>query len=104
MARRAPAGLEYAQELRLARDLRRNSVALGPRAWELALLRNMHQRVPVAGRIVLGRLAGVWRRNRFQIEGLSGNGWLLYGIHQAVAAYPHAVIRLGQIRDEIASA
>ena len=72
MARRAAAGLDHAEPLGLALDVRVDAVALRPRAGKFAGFRNAQHREPVAGRVVLRRGVRVRRDHRRQVQRLAG--------------------------------
>ena len=103
MAGRAAARLEAAQPLRLGLDGGRDAVAGRPRARELALLGNLEQREPVAGRIVVGRRVRARRGHGLEVQRLAGRRLHLRRVHQAVAAHPHAVAGLRKIGDQVAA-
>src|SRR6266851_6645493 len=94
VARLAGAGLYDVEPCTLARNL-------GQR--KLALLRYSKHRKPVNCRIVFRRLPGSRCNHRVQVDDLPRHRLYLRRINQAVASYPHVVIRLGKIRHHVAA-
>ena len=70
-------------------------------AGEFALGRNPQHRIPVDRRIVLRRRFLVRRDHGGEVELPSGLGVDLRRVDEAVAAHPHLVFRLRQIRDDV---
>ena len=83
----------------LARDVLRD---IG-RAAEILLRRHFHHRVPVDRRIILRRRPLVGRRHRREIELLAGLGAHLRRVHQPIAAHPDLIVRIRQVRDDVAA-
>jgi hypothetical protein len=82
------------------RDLLRNLRA----AAEILRRRNLHHRVPVDRRVIMGRRRLVWCRNRREVELLAGLGPQPGRIHQPVAADPDCVVHVRrQVRDHVAA-
>ena len=104
VTRRAAAGLQSLNPVRLALDVRRNAVAAWRVAGELALLRHANQGEPVACWVILG--CGAWIRghHRRQVHDLAGCGVHLGRVDQPVAAHPYVEVGLGQIGQKITSA
>src|SRR5262245_29595436 len=103
MARRAAAGLQTSNPIRLAFDIGRNAVSSWSCSGKFILSRNLHERPPVPGWIVLSRFGRTGRGERGEIESLAGRGLNLFGIDETIAADPHVVICFGKIRDQVAS-
>ena len=99
----ASAAAHLVEPIGLALHFLRNAVALGACAGELALVRHLCQRIPVAGRIVFRRRARVRRRHSGQVQNLAGAGLHLRRIDQPVAAHPHVVGRFRKIRYQVAA-
>src|SRR6516225_8259576 len=70
-------------------------------AAELALIRDLHHRVPVDRRIVMRCLRLVWRRNRLEVELLARLGAQLGRVYEPVAAHPDAVVRGRKVWDHV---
>ena len=84
----------------ILRDLLRNIGA----AAEILRRRDLHHRVPVDRRVIMGRRRIVRRRNRREIDLLAGLGAQLGRIHEPVAADPDGVVHVRrQVRDHVAS-
>src|SRR6266540_1979861 len=97
----ARARLEGPEPLSLTPYIRRHPVSVGPAWCELALVRNAHQGKPVTGRIVLRRRARIGRHDRGQVQEPSRDRLTLRGIHEPVAAHPHAVAGLGEVGQQV---
>jgi hypothetical protein len=86
--------------LRLVTDVGRDAVALRPGAGEIVRAWNAQQREPVLRRKVLGGRLGARCRQCHQVQHLP---WLRLGfwrVHEAVAAHPHVVAGLRQVRHQ----
>src|SRR5262245_1008243 len=101
MARRTAAGLQTSNPVRLALDIWRNAVSRRSGSGKFILGRNLHERPPVSGRIVLSGLGRAGRSDGSEIESLAGCGLNLFGIDESVATDPHVVICFGKIRDQV---
>ena len=77
-------------------------VASPGQARNLRRLGHLHHRVPVGGGIHLGRGGRIGSDEHGEIEVATGDGAYLGRVGEPVAAHPHAVVRLGQIGDEVA--
>ena len=84
----------------LLRDFLRN----GALAAELALVRDLQQRVPVDRRIIMRRRGLVRRDHGGEIERLARNPAHFGRVDKPIAAHPDAVIRLRQIGQDVAAA
>ena len=73
-------------------------------AAELACVRNVHHRIPIDRRIIFRGVSFAGSDDRAVIDDLARLALDLGGIHKAIAAHPDVVIRLGQIRYQIAPA
>src|SRR5262249_44176507 len=87
----------------LAPELTRDILRDVGRAAEILLRRHFHHRVPVDRWIILRRRPLVGRRDRREIELLTGFGAHLRRVHQPIAAYPDLVIGGPQVRDHVAA-
>ena len=76
---------------------------VGTGARELALLRHLEHREPIARGIVRRRGARVRRGDRREVERLAAGRFRLRRIDEPVAAHPHAVARLGEIGNQVAT-
>ena len=103
VAGHARARLDRAHPVGLRLHVGGDSVALKSGARELALVGHLQQREPVAGRIVCGGGARIGRGHGLEIHRASHGARRLRRVHEAVAAHPHAVVGLRQVRDEIAA-
>ncbi len=88
--------------LRLALEVRVDPVPLRAGAGELALGRDLEQRVPVPGRVVLRRGARIRRGGRPQVQRRPGLRPPLRRVDQPVPAHPDVVARLRQVGEEVA--
>ena len=104
VTRVAAVGLDDVEPLGLALQGDRDTVALGSRAGELALLRHLEHRIPVDRRVVFRRRGRARRRRGIEVEGLPGHGPNLGRIHEPVAAHPYAVTGLRKLGHDIAPA
>ncbi len=84
----------------LTAERRRDAVAVGSGAGELVGRRGLEQRVPVVGRIDGGGLLRRHGRRCLQRHGLPRPGRHRRGIDQPVAADPHAIRGVRQVRNE----
>jgi hypothetical protein len=98
----AAVGLELAQELRLVESFV-DAVAIVTGTGELALLRHLGHRKPVDGRIELSGRRFIRRRHRGEVHDLARLGLDLGGVDKPVAAHPHAVFGLRQLRKHVAA-
>ena len=83
----------------LARDVLRDLA----RTAEILLGRHFHHRVPVDRRIILRRRPLVGRRHRREIELLAGLGAHLRRVYQPKTAHPNLVVRVRQVRNDVAA-
>ena len=104
MTRHTAEGFDAGQPLALAFQLLGHTVAFWSGAGELALVRNLEQRIPVHARVVLRRCFRARRCHRLQVQGLAGSTLYFLRIDQAVTPHPNAVIGLRQLGDQIAAA
>jgi hypothetical protein len=89
--------------LGIVRVVGRNPVAFLSSAWEIALLRHLHQREPILRRVVLRSRLLVGRRHSFEVDDFARGRFRLRGVDEAVAADPHVVLTIGQIGYDKAS-
>ena len=102
VAAQAGVVLQQPDVLRLALEDRVDPVPLRAGAGELALGRDLDQRVPVPGRVVLRRGARIRRGGRLQVQRRPGLRPLLRRVDQPVPAHPDVVARLRQVGEEVA--
>ena len=99
----ASAGFQAAQPCGLVGHARRDAVAVGAGAGELVVTRHLEQGVPVAGGVVVRGGLRVGRRHRGQIDAGPRRRLLLRRIDEPVAAHPHVVGRVRQVRHDVAA-
>ena len=103
MAGGAAARLHGPHPLRLAPHVGRDAIAVGAGAGELVPARNLEEREPVAGRVVLRRRGRIRRDDGGQVERRAGRRPDLLRVDQPVAADPDVVGRVRQVGKHVAA-
>jgi hypothetical protein len=103
MAGFAAIGLDEVNPLVLAFDVGRDAVASWSRAGKFTSFGHLEKGIPVIRRIELRGRRPIRRDGRLQIDNFSRLALHLRGIHQAVTARPHRIIRLRQIGKHVAA-
>ena len=96
--------LLHVEPLVLVLEVGADAVALVPGPRELVLRGRPDQRVPVVGGVDRRGLGGGRRHRRREVHGVARRRLHRGGVDEAVAAHPHVVGGVRQVRDEVPAA